>query len=266
MNIQGGLCKIAPHRTDYSLLHTFGATTEGLPFSFSIYDGSTIPNQNDFDERFAPAVRPLSMGCTAETTTFIAGIEDGAVYRPDDFYFATPPGTDGQGRDLREALKTAQTVGFTRVDGVKGFKKGDYYNCYGAGEIDDFNAARIALWINQQEKRGVSVGSWWYPEWSKTLAGGILPTPSFNTKTASLHNWLIVGWEGDYLIAIPWLGHTYGNNGTMKIHRTLYNALMAQPYTAAFTLATTPPTGAVSIGLVAIIDHLVYFIRSLFKL
>jgi hypothetical protein len=264
--IKNGLNKIYPNRHDYSIVHTFGTTIDpqGLPYSFSIYDGRPIPNQNDFDGRFTPALRPLPMGCTGEATTFMAGLEDGALYPPDDFYFATPPGTDGQGRDIRTALSTAKNRGFKLPDGTIGARKGDYYNCYGAGAIDDFDAARIGLWVNQNEKRAVTVGSWWYPEFNVPQAGGILPTPSFNTNTATLHNWLIVGWEGDYLQVIPWEGMAYAMVGIVKMSRTLYNALMAQPWTGAFTQAKTPATGPIPVGYQAIIDHLIYFIRNLF--
>lgn len=264
--IRNGLSKIAAHRKDYSLIHTFGATqfdVKGLPENFSIYDGRPIPNQNNFDDRFSPVLRPLPMGCTAETTTFIAGLEDGALYPPDDFYFATPPGTDGEGRDIRASLSTAKSRGFKLPDGTIGAKKGDYFNCYGAGKIDDFDAVRIALWINQTEKRGVSVGSYFYPQF--VGVEGIVSVPSFNTTEASLHDWLVTGWktiEGkEYLEAITWQGQML-----QYYSREIYNALMQQPYTGAFTLAKTPPTGAVAVGYQAIIDHLVYFIRNLFSL
>lgn len=274
-----GLNKIGPRRKDYSLLHTFGDIApdpKGLPANFSIYDGRPIPNQNDFDTRFSPVVRPLPSGCVGESTTFIAGLEDNALYPPDDFYFAIPPGTDGVGRDIRDGLATAKNRGFKLPDGTLGAKKGDYYNCYGAGAIDDFEAVRIALWINQVEKRAVTVGTWFYPEFVFPAAGsgsgsnhpgptlGIVPTPSFVMSQASLHNWIITGWKTIdgilYLEALTWQGQKIE-----YFSREIYNALMAQPWTGAFTLAKTPTTGPVPIGMTAIIDHLVYFIRNLFK-
>ncbi len=269
--MKSGLCKVRPDRKDYSFLHTFGALnfgTDGLPDSFSIYDGRPIPNQDEQDTRFTPAIRPLYEGCTAESTTFLAGLEDNALYPPDDFYFATPPGTDGVGRDIRVALTTAKTRGFKLPNGLIGMKKGDYYNVYGADKIDDYSAAKIALWINQNEKRAVSVGTWWY--WGGVpnnilVNQGVLSVPSYNTAEASLHNWVIVGWEGDYLIGIPWIGMNYGNKGLVKVSRAIYNKLMAQPWTAAYTLADTPSGGPVPVGVTAIIDHLVYFIRHLFN-
>lgn len=274
-----GLSKIYPDRNDYSLLHTYGALnfdTQGLPTSFSIYDGRPIPNQNTFDTRFIPAIRPLPWGCVGETTTFAAGLEDGAVYPPDDFYFAIPPGTDGQGRDIREGLQTAIDRGFKLPDGTIGAKRTAYFNCYGAGAIDDFDAVRIALWINQVEKRGVSIGSYFYPEFvmpapgsgaatSHPDASGIVPVPSFNTAQASLHNWLITGWKTVngviYLEALTWQGQF-----VEYFTREIFNALMAQPYTGAFTITKVTSQTPVPIGFQAYIDHLVYFVRNLFHI
>lgn len=269
--IKQGLNKISPNRKDFSLLHSFGALdfdTKGLPATFSIFDGRVIPNQNELDERFSPASRPLPEGCTAETTTFIAGLEDGATYLPDAFYFATPPGTDNTGRDIRTALQTSIDIGF-RSDRINppGNKRTAYFNCYGSGKIDDYDATKIGIWINQQEKRGVSVGSWWY--WGIFAKGdGILPSPSFDISQATLHNWLVTGWvtiaDVEYLECIPWCGMDSGNNGIVYISRVIFNALMGQPYTGAFTLTKVSSVTPIPIGYQAIIDHLVYFIRNLF--
>jgi hypothetical protein len=135
-------------------VHTFGSTFDpkGLPASFSIYDGRVIHNQNLPDERFSPAGRPLPMGCVAETLTFLAGLQTGKTYVVDDFYKAIPPGDDG-GRNIRLGLKAAIDRGFEANDGTYGDKELAYFNCYGVGEIDDFEAARFGLWLNQQKKR-----------------------------------------------------------------------------------------------------------------
>ncbi len=249
--LQNGLQKIRPDSKDYSLLHTFGGTTEGLPDNFSIYDGRIISNQNADGFPFA---------CTAYSTTFIAGLEDGAFYPVPDFYYAVPPGDNG-GRDIRAALSAAKNRGFRLPDGTLGAKKGDYYNCYGAGKIDDFDAARIGLWINQNEKRGVTIGSWFYAAFEN--GAGVVGTPTFNTSQGSLHNWTITGWKTIdgvlYLEAETWQG-----NFIQYFSREIYNALLAQIYSGAFTLAKTPPSGSVPIGYTAIIDHLVAFVRQLF--
>lgn len=265
--MQQGALKVWPHRKDYSFLHTFAGSTEGLPESFSIYDGRPIPDQRTHDRRFNPPLRPLPMGCTGETQTFIAGLEDGALYDPMDFYDATPPGVDGMGRDVRDSLKTAVKRGFKRSDGTTGFKRVAYFNCYGSGKIDDTDAARIALWLNQGEKRGVSVVSWWYPEFYPDQFGSIFP-PSFNTKEASLHNYLCTGWRtrnGEVeLECIPWLGQDFGKQGLVYIPRSIFNGLMAQPWTACYTLTKDDGTTPLPVGWVAIFDHFLYYFRNLF--
>lgn len=263
----GGLNKIWPHRKDYSLLHTFGAILpdpQGLPDSFSIYDGRDIPNQNAIDRRFTPPVRTLPYGCTGETGAFIGGIENGTLYRPDDLYDNTPPRKDGTGRDIRDSMKVMKNYGLLSSTGSRD-TFGDYYNVYGSDAIDDYDAVRIALWINQNEKRAVSVGSWWY--WGSIfVSAGSLPIPSFNTSKAVLHNYAITGWDKEYgLEVIPWCGMDVGKRGRVYMSREIFNALMAQPYTGAFTIARTPSTGALPIGWQAIVDHLVYFIRNLFR-
>lgn len=269
--IRNGLIKIGPHRKDYSLLHTLGALApdpKGLPSDFSIYDGRDIPDQNELDERFDPPVRPLPEACTAEAQTFSAGLADKQTYLPDDFYFATPPGTDGEGRDLRVALQTAIDYGFrARGSSIETNRRLAYFNCYGKGPVDDYDAVKIALWISQSEKRAVSVGSWWY--WGYPTSS-ILGTPSFDMSRATLHNWIVTGWVTlngvEYLECIPWVGMKYGDGGRFYMRREVFNACMAQPWTGAFTMTKVPTSAPVPIGWQAVIDHLVYYIRSLFNI
>lgn len=268
-----GLLKIAAHTTDYSLVHTFGATpfdVKGLPEHFSVYDGRPIPDQNDLDSRFTPAIPPLPYGCTAETGTFDAAIQDAVdLYNPQDLYGNTPPG-DGGGRDIRKVLGTLISRGPRKGDGVFGAKRTAYFNCYGANKISDFDAVRIALWINQSEKRGVWVGSWWYSEFNRPDANGILPLPSFNTTRATLHCYLVTGWktikDKPYLEVIAWQGKHYGKEGVVYLSEEIFNALMAQPYTGSFTITKVKGISPVPIGFQAIIDHLVYYLRNLFEI
>lgn len=268
--MQSGLNKIKPDRRDYSLLHTFGAVgydTKGLPEMFSIYDGRVIPNQNTFDTRFIPNLRPLPYGCSGESQSFIGGLEDNALYRPDDLYDHTPPYRDGTGRDMRQSLQVTIDRGYALADGTLGGKRKAYFTCYGAGAIDDYDAARIALYINQEEKRAVSVGSYWYKEFLNPVNGS-LQLPSFNTNEATLHNYIVTGWRTvrgvEELEVISWQGMNYGQQGLCYMSRAIYNALMAQPYSAAFTLTKVGSNTPVPIGFQAIVDHVIYLIRNLF--
>ena len=268
-----GLCKIEPDHRDYSLLHTFAAglpDPEGLPPNFSIYDGRPIPNQNALDDRFSPAHRPLPMGCTAEDRTFSAGLEDNELYDPVDFYFATPPGTDGEGRDMRMAFSVAYNRGFKRPDGTIGAQRGPYFNVYGSGTIDDFTAAKIAVWLHQQFKIPVSVGSFWYFEYRQPSLTGSLPLPSFDTTRATLHDWIVTGWRTlpdgtEELECISWQGNDYGLSGLVYMSRPIFNASMQQPWTGSFI--QPPQTGQppITIGVQAYIDHFVYWFRHTFN-
>lgn len=272
--IQNGLTGIGPDSKDYSLLHTYGAVSpgpEGLPAGFSVYDGREIPNQNTVDLRFTPNLMPLPYGCTGESGSFDGGIQDGVLYSPEDLYLNTPPGTRDAGRDMRAMLKTQINRGLRKADGTFGPKRVAYFNCYGSSKIDDCDAARIALWINQYEKRGVYLGTWWY--WV-IAPDGILEEPNYITSQATLHCYLATGWKtinGEvYIEAIPWVGSSFGDNGKVYIRRDIYNKLMKQPYTGAFTITKiSSGQNPVSVGLQANYDHIVYalvqFVRNLFN-
>lgn len=265
-----GLNPIYADGRDYSIVPTFGAiaTTEGLPDSFSIYDGRPIPDQNASDVRFTPSLQPIPEGCTGEGMTFAGGLEDSALYNPLAFYLATPPNIFGTGRDIRDALSTAINIGYQNPQGQVGNRRTAYFNCYGAGAIDDFDAARIGVYINQNEKRGVIVGSWWYPDFENPQ-NGIISTSSYNTSNATLHCWLITGWKtingALYLEGISWQGMDYGLNGLHYVSRETFNALMAQPYTGAFTLTKMMGQTTIPIGFQAYIDQVVYYVRQLFQ-
>lgn len=259
-----GLLPIRPHHKDYHFLPSFGATTfdtASLPENFSIYDPSfVIPNQDSTDTRFTPALQPLFQGCTAEAGTFACGLEDNlALYSPAELYIATPPGTLNTGRDIRAMLDTLKKPPYNRKA---------YFNVYAAGPIDDFDAARIALWINQDEKRAVILGSYWYPEFENIGTDGILPIPSFKTANATLHCWILTGWKTVggvvYLEGISWQGEQYGNKGLHYVSRPLYNALINQIHSGAFTVTKIETEQPVTLGMQSYIDELVAFVRHLF--
>ena len=270
--MMSGLLKIKPDKRDYHFLKTFGATvfdTAGLPAQFSVYDGRIIPNQDNPDARFNPIIPPLPEGCTGESTSFICALEDTEkVFNPQFTYISTPPHETTGGRDIRDALQSTIDTGLMDSNGVIGYKRLAYFNVYGTSTISDYDAVKIALWINQNEKRAVSVGSWFYPEWVwNTKMDGIVCTPSFNTSNATMHNWIVTGWTTilgvEYLECIPWLGMNFGNNGLMYMSKDIFNALMAQPFSGAFTITKEPSNTPIPVGYQAIIDHFVYYFRNL---
>lgn len=269
--IKQGLNKIYPDAQDFSLIHTFGYTpydVAALPQSFSVYDGRTIPDQNHPDWRFTPPLSALPLGCTAESGTFAAGLEDGtdALYNPQDLYMNTPPYLPVDGRGIREMLKALIEHGLMSVDGRIGNKRTAYFNVYGTNAIDDFDAARIAMWVNKDEERCIIVGTYFYQNFYNLATSGNLPTPSFNTAEATLHCYVVTGWNEKGLEAIPWLGQDYGDNGKCYISREIYNGLMAQPYSGAFCITKLESTTPVPIGVVAWIDHAKYYFRNFFHI
>lgn len=269
--VRDGLDYILPDHRDFSLVPTFGLTpssVQGLPDSFSIYDGREIPNQNIFDNRFTPPIFPMPFGCVGETGAFDSGIQDGKIYRPDVPYLGTVPfGTD-TGRDIRTLLKAIiDNDLLVTAEGEKGPRRKAYFNCYGSGGISDFNAARMGLWINQAEKRGVWAGTFWYSEFDSPDHNGSLPLPSFDIKRASRHCYLITGWRTLHGIVelelISWQGNEYGKAGLVYMSEEKYDALMAQPYTGAFTVTKVGSNAPIPVGTQAIIDHLIYWVRNL---
>lgn len=288
--IRQGVDKVLPDRHDYSILHTLGmvkpwykrifekpqpgAVNAGLPDNFSIYDGRIIPDQSQFDERFVPNLPPLWFACTGETGTFDCGLQDNDLYNPKDAYDNTEPFRADTGRDMRKALKNFIDRGPRKADGTFGPKRKAYFNCYGAGDISDFEAARTALWLNQAERRGVWVATWWYRDFDDPYENGSLPMPSFDIKDASLHCYLVTGWRTTYgfngkhiveLEAIPWCGMRYGLKGLVYLDEVKYNALMVQPYTGAFTQTKLDGLTPVPVGFQAVIDHWVYYVRNLLR-
>ncbi len=126
---------------------------------------------------------------------------------------------------------------------------------------------RIALYINQGEKRGVWAGTYWY--WNRA-EDGILKLPSFKTSEGTLHCYLITGWKTIkgklYLEAIPWIGENFGDKGKAYISEEIFNALMQQSFTGSYTITKLGEKAGVPIGITAILDHLTYFIRELFHI
>lgn len=259
--MKSGLNRLYPKRKDYSLLPTFGATNQGLPDSYSVYDGRTIPNQNENDTRFPFLIPPLPEGCTGEAGAFESGLQDGTLYNPQDLYLNTPPGDAYSGRDLRAMLQTLIDRGVKDANGNLSPKRLVYFNCYGSGAIDDFDAARIGLWVNQNEKRGVYIGSYW--PWSDSPPSADLYVP-FYTTTYPLHCYIATGWNQDGLEIIPWLGHQVGSNGKFYISREIFNNLMAMPYTGCFTITKQPSNTPIPVGWQAVTDHLIYLVQHLF--
>ena len=265
--IQNGYKKLKKDLRDYDFLKSkklagVGVQTSDLPSNFSVDAGLWMPNQNAMG---------LPYGCTGMTQADLCSDEDGVIYDPADIYDNTPPGGRDDGRDIRDSLKVVCTEGrpIKRYlsDGV-GNPRPAYFTVRPSGKIDYFDAVRIAILINQQEKRSVSVGTPWYPEWG-VAPNGFLRAPSDYSwgHAGSGHNWKVCGWKTidgvPYLLGKTWQGEEWGDGGWCYVSREIFNKTMKQFGTAAFTVADDSVVATVD---KSVVDQLVAFIRNLFNL
>jgi hypothetical protein len=257
--MQSGLKRTRKDHRDYDFHKSFGTTPTALPNALNVDAGLWVPDQN---------AMALPNGCTGFTQADLCSDEDGVIRDPADVYFNTPPFDSGP-RNIRDSLNVIRTRGVVTYlsRAVPGDQRTAYYNVRASPPLDWFDAIRLAIYSTQNEKRSVSIGTPWYPEFEQPLQGGILPTPTnWSTSRATWHNWKICGWKtiggAPYLIGKSWQGNTYANGGFCYVSRDLINRLMQIPGTAAFTVTKLQPTSiqTVDLGMVATI---VSFIRQL---
>lgn len=259
--IKHGLKPIRLRRTDFSWHRTFGAfSASSLPENYDADAHLTMPDQN---------AEGLPLGCTGETTTDICTDEDFEIYDPKDLFDNTPPNDPTVGRDIRDALKVAITRGPRKKDGTFGDKRTAYFNVESKGVLDFFDACRVVLWATAMEKRSISIGTPWYPDWSSGILGkdGIMSMPkNLNTQGLPWHNWKISGWVTidniPYLLCKSWQGTGYGVNGIARISRDVINKVMKIYGTGAFTLSKVAK-GQVYTMSWGMLEMIVDFIHSI---
>jgi hypothetical protein len=216
---------------DYDYLKTkkLGGILPAFPAEYNVDAGIWAPNQEEVNYYFMPPVPAMPYGCTNYSQNELCMDEDGILQNPMDLENLTHANANG-GSDLRSSL--AATIK------LRGKDHPAYFNIKAQGIIDWFDACRITMLSTANEKRGVSVGTPWYPDFNMDKA--ILPIPDFSLNRASWHNWVVKGWktiDGQvYLIGKPWLGADYADKGFCYISRPLFNALMNIRGTAAYTL------------------------------
>lgn len=225
------------HR-DYDFHKTFGAF-KVAPFlpTYNTDVGLTMPNQEVVNTYFSPAVPALPFGCTDYTTSELEGdLKNEGPFSPELIENITHANANGGG-DIRQSLLAGKSLGwFTGI-----------FNIRALGQ-DYFDAVRDAMVSGGTEKRSVSVGTPWYPDFESIDYTGILPIPrNFNDPNLTWHNWKICGWktinDQVYLVVKSWQGIGYGDKGFCYMSRSLFNQLMAIPGAVAFTTTsgTLPP-------------------------
>lgn len=248
------------HR-DYDFHKSFGALNlKAIPFpqEYNTDAGVTMPNQEIDDYSFTPFVPAELSGCTNESTSDVAtDLSNGSKIRRPDVVEAITHANALGGYDVRQSLLTG-----LQPNPLNPKRLGWYsaiFNIRAIGQ-DFFDAIRDAMASGGTERRSVSIGTPWYPEFEPvgngngkmTLSGIISEPANWSTDGMPWHNWKICGWkmiDGQvYLIGKSWQGAQYGDKGFCYFNRQIINHLMSIPGTVAFTATTgaLPPISTVN--------------------
>lgn len=266
MKIQHGLNPKWSDKRDFDFIKSHKLGALGAPTTykeFSIDAGFPMMNQNSMG---------LPYGCTGMTQADLCSNEDFVVYDPADVYDRTPPGGRDAGREIRKSL----AVVCDKLGGVRKYLTQDkpsnprtgYFSIRAQGMFDWFDAFYISLLSTQNEKRGISIGIPWYPEFESPLAGGILPIPIFDTAHASWHNAEIAKIKiikgVPYLGIKSWQGPEYGDNGWCYMSRELCNVIFEIQCTEAFTVSKVVPGQTQTVDL-NVVEQIVSFFMNLYE-
>lgn len=270
--IQNGCKPIRLQHTDYSILKTrkFGAVTPAFAENYSIDAKLWIPNQQSECALFNPHVPPMPFGCTDYAQNELCMDEDGVLYNP-VFIEAFTHANENQGGDVRVALKSVTKNGVQDQQGnIIKDKHPVYFTIQPSGAIDWFDAVRLAMLSSSSEKRGISIGSYYWHEFNSVGLTGIYQTPSYDKEFASLHNWVVKGWmtiEGvTYLVCQMLQGTGYGKNGITLMTRGIFNKTMSFWGSGAFMLDKLLPGEVPETVDMNIVQWIFSYVRSLFGL
>lgn len=230
--MQSGTGPTRKSHKDYSH-RSFGAIQVPFPPSYDTDSHLDMPNQE---------TDGLPYGCTDESQSEVSNdLVQAPATTPFELEAVTHANALG-GYDVRQSLLAAKSLGW-----ITGF-----FNIEAIGQ-DIFDAVRDAMVSGATEKRSVSVGSKWFPEFENVDATGILPMPNFAGANFTWHNYACKGWVtiGDqvYLKMKSWQGTEYGDRGWCYMSRPLFNQLMSIPGSVAFTTTkgVLPPIQTISL-------------------
>lgn len=245
---------------DYSHERTFGTVdTKLFPDEYNADLGLSFPDQ-DADG--------YPNGCTGYTQSETGQDEYGTQFDPAFTYkktllIANLP--DNSPCKIRDSFKATRVYGLLPKGGTEDealqFKRGQYFDVDKNG--DYFDGVRSALWLNQLNKRTISVGTPWY--WGRNPKNGILFDFDKKKEANVWHNWKICGWKQiqgkPYLIGKPWVGKG-GDKGYVYISRETFNKLMNIRGTFMYTQANAKPEDIQTIKL-DILEVLLEFFQRL---
>lgn len=211
-----------------------------LPIGDCFLDfGQSNPNQNISNPQWNCPAYPE--GCTYYTQTEVNQDKDRLLYSPVfqgtwSTYLENQP--MGSPVDLTDALNTPMVYGLESVNETPTqalTRKRVPYNVPALnGSL--FQGILSAL----SQGNSVSFASTWYQSFD-TPVNGIVPPPSGLTSN---HNWKFCGVKTvnglQYLIAKPWLGSGWGENGFCYFSEAILNRIGGQAFTFAVGTNSTP--------------------------
>jgi hypothetical protein len=241
--IKSGVKKVRKDHRNYSWHRTFGSISPAIFIECNFDAGFPQPNQG---------TDGFPYGCTGYAQTGLCQDEDKAQYFPKFTYdetlnmegiFIGNPQFEEVGCSVTDSLKSTivygvQKIGETPAEALN-HRRGAYYQIEETGQFDWFDSIRSCLQLNQQS---ISIATPWYSDFAVPI-NGVLTTPSsYDTTSASWHNWKCCGWKTingvPYLIVASWQGSAYGENGFCYVSREIINTLLDINGSAAFTLAS----------------------------
>lgn len=262
------------HR-DRDFLKSFkfaGVSAPKFPDEYNTDAGLWMPNQGEINPEF-PNTSAQPYGCTNFTSGDLSADLDSILKDPAIIEAITHANNLG-GFQIRDSLLVAKRLGW-----ITGF-----YNIKAYYPLDYFDAIRLASMSGLPEKRSVSIGTPWYPDWAAAASGSVkqldgswtlsagavtnpfMPMPANLDYTGiSWHNWKIAGWKTikgiPYLIGKPWMGNRIGDKGWVYFDRATINAVMNLKYTIAFTATHATPKTIYKIDM-AMFDRMVSYLNT----
>jgi len=254
---------------DYSFTRSFGVTKQDLPPREYNYDlGIRMPDQNADGYR---------NGCTGYTQADIATDQDAIPYDPIFTYEKTCL-IEGHGPERGCSIRNSAKTGI--VYGMKGeheendaqaltHRRGAFYSVEKVSGCDWFDSMRLAL---RKSGTSISVGTLWFLEWGETASDGIL-TPYFyfdgKWDEESGHNYKICGEKTingqPYLIAKPWLGKNFGDNGWCYFSRETFNKVFDIYGTIAIIQTRATPQDIITIRI-TILQFLILYLGRIINM